>query len=92
LLFKVQVCATHRTVDATFVKTNYKLPEEVMQEMHEGWFKFTVGGYGQYVEARNKREELAPYNLPGPFVTAYNNGNRITVQEALMISKQQWVK
>jgi len=92
LMFKVQVCATHRTVDATFVKTNYKLPEEVMQEMHEGWFKFTVGGYGQYVEARNKREELAPYNLPGPFVTAYNNGNRITVQEALMISKQQWVK
>lgn len=92
LVFKVQVCATHRTVDANFVKTNYKLPEEVVQEMHEGWFKFTVGGYGQYVEARNKREELAPYNLPGPFVTAYNNGSRITVQEALMISKQQWVK
>jgi hypothetical protein len=92
LVFKVQVCATHHTVDATFVKTNYKLPEEVMQEMHEGWFKFTVGGYGQYAEARNKRENLAPYNLPGPFVTAYNNGNRITVQEALMISKQQWVK
>jgi hypothetical protein len=92
LVFKVQVCATHRTVDAAFVKTNYKLPEQVMQEMHEGWFKFTVGGYGQYAEARNKRENLAPYNLPGPFVTAYNNGNRITVQEALMISKQQWVK
>ncbi|HRG58146.1 MAG TPA: hypothetical protein PK323_04265 [Bacteroidia bacterium] len=92
LVFKVQVCATHRTVDATFVKNNYKLTEEVVQEMHEGWFKFTVGGYGQYVEARNKREELAPFNLPGPFVTAYNNGNRITVQEALMISKQQWVK
>lgn len=92
LVFKVQVCATHRTVDANFVKTNYKLIDDVMQEMHEGWFKFTVGGYGQYVEARNKREDLAPNNLPGPFVTAYNNGNRITVQEALMISKQQWVK
>lgn len=92
LVFKVQVCATHRTVDANFIKTNYKLPEDVMQEMHEGWFKFTVGGYSQYAEARNKRENLAPYNLPGPFVTAYNNGNRITVQEALMISKQQWVK
>jgi len=92
LVFKVQVCATHRTVDAAFVKANYKLPEDVMQEMHEGWFKFTVGGYQLYSEARNKRENLAPFNLPGPFVTAYNNGNRITVQEALMISKQQWVK
>ena len=92
LVFKVQVCATHRTVDATFVKNNYKLTDDVIQEMHEGWFKFTVGTYGQYAEARNKREDLAPFNLPGPFVTAYNNGNRITVQEALMISKQQWVK
>jgi hypothetical protein len=92
LVFKVQVCATHRTVDANYIKTNYKLPEEVMQEMHEGWFKYTVGGYAKYIEARNKREDLVSYNLPGPFVTAYNNGNRITVQEALMIDKQQWVK
>jgi hypothetical protein len=92
LVFKVQVCATHRTVDANYIKTNYKLPEEVMQEMHEGWFKYTVGGYAKYSEARNKREDLVAYNLPGPFVTAYNNGNRITVQEALMIDKQQWVK
>ena len=92
LVFKVQVCATHKTVDAPFVKSSFKLTDEVMQEMHEGWYKFTVGGYAQYTEARNKREDLAPYNLPGPFVTAYNNGNRITVQEALMISKQQWVK
>ncbi|MCC6252698.1 MAG: hypothetical protein IT238_09585 [Bacteroidia bacterium] len=92
LIFKVQVCATHRAVDASFIKSTYKLPDAVDMEMHEGWNKFTVGGFGQYVEARNKREDLAPYNLPGPFVTAYNNGNRITVQEALMISKQQWVK
>jgi hypothetical protein len=68
------------------------LQDEVMQEMHEGWFKFTVGGFSDYSEARNKREELTPFNLPGPFVTAYNAGTRITVQEALMITRQTWVK
>jgi hypothetical protein len=92
LVFKVQVCATQKNVEAPFIQSTYKLPETVVAEMHEGWHKFTVGGYPQYASAKEKREELAPYNLPGPFVTAYNNGSRITVQEALMISKQQWVK
>jgi hypothetical protein len=92
ITFKVQVCATHRDVTAVAIKSIYKLSDEVMQEMHEGWFKFTVGGFSEYSEARNKRESLAPYNLPGPFVTAYNNGTRITVQEALMITRQNWVK
>lgn len=92
VMFRVQVCATHRSADANFVKSNYKLAEDVNQEMHEGWFKYTIGGFGQYIEARNKREDLAQNNIPGPFVAAYNNGNRITVQEALMITKQQWLK
>jgi hypothetical protein len=90
--FKVQVCATHRDVPASTIQSVYKLQDEVMQEMHEGWFKFTVGGFSDYSEARNKREELTPFNLPGPFVTAYNAGTRITVQEALMITRQTWVK
>ena len=90
--FKVQVCATRREVSAGTVQSSFKLPDPVIQEMHDGWFKFTVGGWGTYADARSKRDELAPYNLPGPFVTAYNSGTRITVQEALMITKQSWVK
>lgn len=92
VVFKVQVCATRKEVSANTVQAVYKLPETLIQEMHDGWFKFTLGGWGNYAEARSKREELAPYNLPGPFVTAYNSGTRITVQEALMITKQSWVK
>lgn len=90
--YKVQVCATRRNVTSETVRSAYKMDETPVQEMHEGWYKFTVGGYPEYKEAREKRESLAPYNLPGPFVTAYNSGNRITVQEALMITKQEWVK
>ena len=62
-------------------------------ERHEGWIKYTTGRYGAYQEARDQRQAYVSggHNFPGPFVAAYNNGDRITVQEALMLSQQRWV-
>ena len=53
-----------------------------------------TGRYGNYKEARDQRQAFvqAGHNFPGPFVTAYNNGDRITVQEALLISNQKWIQ
>jgi hypothetical protein len=50
--------------------------------------------YTQYKDARDARVKITTESskLPGPFVTAYNDGERITVQEALLISKQLWYK
>lgn len=93
ILFRVQVSATHKNVPNTWFNENYKVSGEVYSEMHEGWYKYTTGGYNQYAQARDKRVELSANPvIPGPFVTAYNSGKRITVQEALMISNQKWVR
>lgn len=90
--YRVQICATRKSVDKQhFVKYN-QVSETIYADMHEGWHKFTVGAFGVYGDARNHRETVKEENkIKGPFVTAYNAGARITVQEALMISKQQWV-
>lgn len=93
IVFKVQVCATHKSVANTFFKDNWSVNEEIESEMHEGWYKYITGRFNQYSQARDKRTDLSTNTqIPGPFVTAYNNGSRITVQEALMIGGQQWVK
>ncbi len=88
--FKVQVCALKQTpVSVSYFSTRYGL--NVGQELHEGWTKYTVvDGFKEYKPARDYREKVRTKGVINPFVTAYNSGKRITVQEALMITSQKW--
>ena len=92
--FKVQILAAHRVVNKSYFQSKHGYDGAFNIENHEGWVKYTTGRFDEYISARDERERLkGDYNtLPGPFVTAYNNGERITVQEALLITKQQWYK
>ena len=90
--YRVQICATHTQVDASYFVKNHNVTEEIFMELHEGWTKFTVGNFSYYQQARDHRETVRTNNnIVGPFVTAYNDGTRITVQQALMLSQQKWV-
>jgi hypothetical protein len=92
--FKVQIMALHRTIDKSYFLSNYKITEPIDHDMHEGWTKYIVAvkGYPDYKNARDYREVMRSKGVVAPFVTAYNSGKRITVQEALMINHQTWVR
>jgi len=94
ITYKVQILAAHRVVDKTYLKKKFSFDQDYNIENHNGWIKYTAGSYAQYKDARDARVKITSEssNLPGPFVTAYNDGERITVQEALLISKQLWYK
>ncbi|MDF1673001.1 MAG: hypothetical protein P1U41_05825 [Vicingaceae bacterium] len=89
--YKVQVGAGHQTVAANYFAKRFNLKDNVSTENHEGWIKYLVGAFNQYKDARDKRN-VVRNNIKTAFVTAYNSGKRITVQEALMISNQKWYK
>ena len=92
--YKVQISAAHREVGPEYFAERHRFMGEFGIERHEGWIKYVTGRYSEYRAARDQRQTYvaAGHNFPGPFVTAYNNGDRITVQEALMISQQRWVQ
>ena len=87
--YKVQVGAGHQNVSKNYFASKFSLSDKVAIETHEGWIKYIIGKYNEYKEARDKRNEVRN-NVKTAFVTAYNQGKRITVQEALMISNQKW--
>ena len=93
VVYKVQIMAAHKAVNVnSYFVSKFKFNDNVEIDLHEGWNKYLTGGYGKYLDARNKRNNIrSSYNFRGPFVTAYNDGERITVQEALMITRQKWV-
>ena len=89
--YKVQILAAHMIADKKYLSSKYKYQDNYNLENHEGWIKYTTGYFKEYKDARNKRNSLDIHKFPGPFVTAYNYGERISVQEALIISKQSWI-
>lgn len=92
--FSIQIGAfTNSKVKATTLKRKFSIRENIKSEMQEGYSKFMIGTHNEYSKARQKREKVVNENgVKSAFVVAYNNGKRITVQEALMVLNQKWFK
>lgn len=93
IFYRVQIAAGKNNLSKAVFAKLYNFDEGFHLEPGGTWIKYTTGFHQVYKSARNDRERItAKYiKFQGPFVAAYNNGERITVQEALMVTKQKWV-
>jgi len=89
LVFRVQISAGPNNIDPSILASKYNITEPISVEQHDGLSKYIVGEFGSYRPAKTFCNELRDNNnVEGPFVTAYNNGVRIHVKEALDIAGQ----
>ena len=89
--YRVQIAAGHREVVTDYFARMFDFAPRVTVEQHDGWLKYTSGGFDRYENARNERDRLtAIHDFRGPFVAAYQDGERITVQHALTLSGCGW--
>jgi cell division septation protein DedD len=93
VMYCVQIGAyTNPNVTSSKLAGMYGISEKIRSEMAGGFTKFMVGKHDEYSGARNHRETAKTKGVNGAFVAAYNGPSRITVQEALMISNQKWLR
>ncbi|MDR1226949.1 MAG: hypothetical protein LBK47_08655 [Prevotellaceae bacterium] len=95
LVYKVQLLATKQPVpdiDAHFAQ--YNIEEPIIEEVHgfeptQYAYKYVVGPFKRYEHAAQYRDQLWRKGITDAFVTCYYNGDRITIQEALLISNKK---
>ena len=91
IYFRVQILATSKPVNAERYFSRLHLGE-IFKEQHEGLYKYTTGTFTLYKDARAYVDKLSRLNLNEAFVTAYEDGERISVKKALRQARQRWFK
>jgi len=90
--YSVQLLANHRDLSAEEMAGHLGYSGSYSIYRHEGWHKYLVPEVSTYSEAHFVRSKIWTSTLAeDAFVTASLKGERITVQEALLLSNQTWI-
>jgi hypothetical protein len=82
--FTVQIAASKRINDPLYFKNKFGLSGDVQMHSGQGWYRFSIGKYIKYWQAREYRNILVTRNnINGAFVVAYRDGERIMLSELI---------
>jgi hypothetical protein len=84
ILFKVQIAATQKSSvkNSEWFHSFYNIDSNVEMTYYEGWKKYMTGSFKSYMDASAYRKKTQE-RIPDAFVVAYENGMRISLQEAI---------
>jgi len=86
--YRIQIAAAYREIQLNFLANKYNIQEKVSPENHNRMHKYTVGSHNNYKSAKaHLYRVIEQYGVEGAFITAYNNGKRISVKSSFQLTK-----
>lgn len=93
LYYRVQIAASKSPINVKQAFSKLNLRRDIKCEINNCWYKYSVGSFPVYRDVKRYRDLLwKEKGITDAFVTAYSNGKRITIQEALIASHHEWIK
>lgn len=79
IIYRVQIAAAREPIEQDYIKTIYEGSKTVMEKQEDKWYKYQIGKYYSF---RDAVDELKACNVEKAFIVVYQDGNRISVQQA----------
>ena len=84
--YSVQLTSSSDQIETS--KENFKGLEEVFEYEQGGWYKYASGKFSTFEEAYAAQSKIRELGFDGAFVVAFENGKRISIEEAKKKLKQ----
>lgn len=77
--YRVQIFAFRQDkYSAEEIRSRYKIEQEVKKDFSDNWYRFTVGSFENYADAKAVKSQMLKKGLNDAFITRYENGVRIS--------------
>jgi len=88
IVYRVQIGAGQNAGSEGYLKGKYNIAEEIYSEQIDGLYKYTAGSFPSFAAAKDYRDKVRSSGDDGAFIVAYQNGARMSLQDALKITGQ----
>lgn len=86
--YSVQISAAYKQkIEIEYLLKKFRLSENIREDYHKGWFKYSVGSFPDYYDARTYRDNLLiNHNTKGAFVVMFKDNIRMNSMDTLDVS------
>ncbi|MFI5164404.1 MAG: hypothetical protein ACHQHP_04060 [Bacteroidia bacterium] len=82
VVYGIQVASTQKQLPGNYFSANYNINDKIKIETANGQFKYVLGEFNDMNTAKNFRKTLIEKGVKDPFIVAFLNNQRISMEEA----------